>query len=166
MENEILKNLKFDLEQGGLFFKEVRYLLIRPETLMTFQKAVEKEIGEKASQILFQSGFVGGSLSSKKYREVFGFSDLEIVHFMIEMGPQIGWGRFELVTFDPVKKCLTINVHHSPFAKAYGSSSLPVCHFIRGVLSGMSSMIFGGEREGKELSCLAMGDPYCRFKIM
>ena len=166
MENEILKNLKFDSEKGGLFFKEVRYLLIRPETLLAFQKAAENEIGEKASQILFQSGFAGGSLSSKKYREVFSLSDEEIISFMIEMGSQIGWGRFELEKFDPMERQLMINVFHSPFAEAYGSSSFPVCHFIRGVLSGMASMIFGGEIEVKELSCLAKGDPCCRFKIM
>jgi predicted hydrocarbon binding protein len=166
MDNEILKDLIFDPEKGGLFYKEVRYLLIRPETLITFQKAVEKEIGEKTSQMLFWGGYVGGSLSSKKYREVFGLSDLEMIHFMIEVGPQIGWGRFELEKFDPVEKYMTINIHHSPFAEAYGPSSLPVCHFIRGVLSGMASVIFGEEREGKELYCLAMGDPCCRFKIM
>jgi predicted hydrocarbon binding protein len=165
MENEILKNLKFDSEKGGLFFNEVRYLLIRPETLVAFQKGTEKEIGGKTSQILFQSGFEGGSLSSKKYREFFGFSDLEIVHFMIEMGSHIGWGRFDLETFDLIKESIIVNVYHSPFAEAYGTSSLPVCHFIRGVLSGMASLIFGGEKEGKELSCLAMGDSYCRFKI-
>jgi len=166
MQNEILRNLNFDLKKGGLFFKEVRYLLIRPETLITFQKSLEKELAGKASEILFQSGFQGGSLSSQKYKEVFRLSDEEIINFMVKMGSQIGWGRFEADKFDPVEKHLTINVYHSPFAEAYGSSTFPVCHFIRGVISGMASLIFGEEREGKELSCLAMGDPYCRFKVI
>ena len=91
MENRILKNLYFDSEKGGLFYNEVRYLLIRPEVLITFQKEIEKEMGPKAGRILFLSGFHGGNLSSKKYREVFHLSDEEILRFMIEMGPQIGW---------------------------------------------------------------------------
>ena len=166
MENEILKNLKFDLEKGGLFYKEVRYLLIRPETLVTFQKAIEKELGEKASQILYRSGFQGGALSSERYREAFGISDEQIIHFMIKMGPQIGWGRFELERFDPSEKILIVKVCYSPFAEAYGSSSSSVCHFIRGVLGGMASIIFRREIEAKESACLSKGDEYCRFEIM
>lgn len=166
MENKILKDLCFAPEKGGLFYKEVRYLLIRPEVLVTLQKEIGKELGEKANRILFQSGFQGGSLSSKKYREVFHFSDEEIVRFMIEMGPQIGWGRFELERFDPGNKHLLVKVHHSPFAEAYGSSTVPVCHFIRGVLTGMASVIFNKESEVNEILCLAKGDPFCRFELM
>jgi hypothetical protein len=166
MENSILKELSFAPEKGGLFYKEVRYLLIRPEVLITFQKEAEKELGEKAGHILFLSGFQGGSLSSKKYREVFHFSDEEILRFMIEMGPQIGWGRFELERFDPANKSLTLKVYHSPFAEAYGLSQKPVCHFIRGVLSGMASVIFEKESEIMETRCLAKGDPFCRFEIV
>jgi predicted hydrocarbon binding protein len=166
MNNQILKELNFFPERGGIFYKDVRYLLIRPETLAAFQKAIEEEIGEKASRILFESGFQGGSLSSIKYREVFGFSDEEIVRFMMEMGSQIGWGRFELERFDSARNHLVVKVYHSPFAEAYGSSSKPVCHIIRGVLGGMASVVFGREVESKELSCLAKGDGCCRFEIM
>lgn len=165
MENQILKELVFSSKKGGLFYKEVRYLLVRPETLAAFQKAAEEEIGEKASSILYQSGFQGGTLSSKRYREVFGFSDEEITQFMVEMGPQIGWGRFELERFD-AHKILIVRVYHSPFAEAYGPSSKPVCHMIRGVLGGMGSLALRRDIESKEVSCLAKGDEYCRFVIM
>jgi len=165
MENKILKDLCFAPEKGGLFYKEVRYLLIRPEVLVTFQKEIEKELGERADRILFQSGFQGGSLSSKRYREVFNFSEEEIVRFMIEMGPQIGWGRFELERFDPDQKRLIVKVLHSPFAESYGPSASGVCHFIRGVLAGTRSEIFGDRKEGKETYCVAKGDPFCRFDI-
>jgi len=166
MTHEILKGLTFVKEKGGLFYKDVRYLLIRPETLMVFQKGMEEEIGERASQILFRSGFEGGSLSSKRYREVFGLSDEEIIHFMLEMGTQIGWGRFELERFDPIEKHIDTKVFDSPFAEAYRSSASPVCHLIRGVLAGMASIVFGRELEGREVLCLAKGDRYCRFEIM
>jgi len=166
MENKILKDLCFAPEKGGLFYKEVRYLLIRPEVLVTFQKEIEKELGERADRILFKSGFQGGSLSSKRYREVFNFSHEEIVRFMIEMGPQIGWGRFELERFDPGNKDLSVKVYHSPFAETYGLSNTPVCHFIRGVLTGMASVVFDKESEVNEILCLAKGDPFCKFELM
>ncbi len=166
MGNKILKELKFAPEKGGFFYNDVRYLLIRPETLAAFQKAIEKEIGEKASRILYESGFQGGSLSSKRYREVFGFSDDEIVRFMMEMGSQIGWGRFELEGFNSAKKRFFVKVYHSPFAEAYGSSPKPVCHMIRGVLGGTASVVFRTKVEPKELSCLAKGDGCCTFEVM
>ncbi len=166
MDNKILKELKFSAEKGGLFYNEVRYLLIRPETLAAFQKGIEQEMGERASQILFESGFQGGSLSSKRYREAFGLSDEEIVRFMMEMGSQIGWGRFELVRFDSAKKHCVVKVYHSPFAEAYGPSPKPICHMIRGVLGGMGSLVFEKVIESKESSCLAKGDECCRFELM
>jgi hypothetical protein len=166
MDNKILTNLFFTPEKGGLFYKEVRYLLIRPEVLATFQKEIEKELGDRADRILFESGFQGGSLSSKRYREVFHFSEVEIVHFMIEMGPQIGWGRFELKGVDLMKRKFSVRVYHSPFAEAYGPSPKPVCHFIRGVLTGMASVVFGNEAEVKEWPCMAMGNEYCGFQLM
>lgn len=166
MENEILGGINFIPEKGGLFYKDVRYLLIRPETLVAFQKATEGELGEKASRILFQGGLIGGTLSSKRYREIFGLSDQKLIHFMMEMGSQIGWGRFELERFDSNQMYLLVKIHHSPFAEAYGPSSSPVCHIIRGILGGMGSVIFNKEIEAKELSCMAMGDEYCRFEIM
>jgi len=166
MKNRILEELDFLNEKGGLYYEGVRYLLIRPETLATFQKATEMELGGRAQQILYQSGFQGGTLSSKKYREAFGFSDEEIIHFMMEMGTQIGWGRFELERFDPSQEILIVKVYGSPFAEAYGPSSSSVCHFIRGVLGGMASVVFGREVAAKESACLSKGDEYCRFEIL
>jgi predicted hydrocarbon binding protein len=166
MENKILEELIFVRERGALLYEEVRYLLIRPETLVTLQKTIEKELGEKASQILYQSGFQGGSLSSNRYREVLGLSDEKVIQFMMDMGPQIGWGRFELEQFNPSRRILAVKVHHSPFAEVYGTSTSPVCHFTRGVLGGMAATIFSREVESRESECFAKGDECCRFEIM
>jgi predicted hydrocarbon binding protein len=59
-----------------------------------------------------------------------------------------------------------VKVYHSPFADAYGLSSSSVCHFIRGVLGVMASIVFGREIKAKELACLSKDDKYCRFKII
>ena len=166
MENKILKHLSFNAEKGGLYFNEVRYLLIRPEVLVTFQKEIEQELGEKAQLILFKSGFQGGMLSSKKFQALYHLSDTETVHFMLEMGSQIGWGHFELERFDPVKRILSLKVYSSPFAETYGSSKAPICHFIRGVMAGLASFVFQKEVEAKEVECYAKGDPFCKFEIM
>ena len=165
MENEILQGLEWDAEWGRLTFKEVRYLLIRPETLIDFQKAVEAELGERTGELIYAGGYTGGSLSSRRYKEVFGYSDEEIVNFMCRMGGQIGWGRFEVEALDPTAGRLVVRVYDSPFAEAYGPSDHGVCHFIRGVMAGLAAGIFGADVRAVETECAARGDPHCRFAV-
>lgn len=129
-ENAILNDLEYNASAGRLSYKGVRYLLVRPETLVAFQLAVEAEVGpEKCAELMQAGGFTGGVLSARRYREVFGYSDREIAEFMCRMGQEIGWGRFTLVKLDTVKREIVVEVAHSPFAEAYRalrpSSPLP-----------------------------------------
>jgi len=165
MGNAILEALEFDGERGAISFKGVRYLLIRPETLAEFQKALEERIGEEAGELLYGGGFTGGCLSTKKYKETFGYGDGETVQFMMGMGGQIGWGRFQVEEFSPEAKTLIVTVRSSPFAMAYGDSAHPVCHVTRGVMAGMAQTLFGDDVTATETHCLAKGDDRCRFLI-
>ena len=61
MGNAILEALEFDEEKGAIFFKGVRYLLLRPETLAEFQKGLEERLGEEAQEILYRGGFTGAT---------------------------------------------------------------------------------------------------------
>lgn len=165
MNNEILDNLEWDADAGRLSYNDVRYLLIRPETLIDFQKAAEDELANQIDEMLYAGGFTGGSLSSRRYKEVFGYSDEEIVEFMCSMGGQIGWGRFEMIELDGRAGRLVVDVHSSPFAEAYGEADAGVCHFIRGVLGGLGAGIFDADVTAQETQCLARGDTQCTFTV-
>lgn len=165
MKNQVLTALEWDADGGSLTFNQVRYLLIRPETLAEFQKAVEAELGERAGELIYVGGFTGGSLSAQRYKEVFGYDERESVEFMCRMGGQLGWGRFELVELDVAQKRLAVEVVGSPFAGAYGPSARGVCHLIRGVLGGLGAGLFGGDVVARETRCLATGDASCRFVV-
>lgn len=162
-ENQILDELIYDQSSGSLLYKGVRYLLIRPETIAGFQKALVESCGQEAGDGLFEGGYTGGSLSARKYRAIHNFSDHEIIDFMMNMGNQIGWGNFSLERYDPTAKHLCVSVNHSPFAQAYGASSHAVCHLIRGVLAGMASVLFAEECMAEEVECRVRGDESCRF---
>lgn len=165
-DNAILAELTYDPNQGGLFYKDVRYLLIRPETLRDFQKAMEEAVGpEPAGELLAAGGHTGGLLSSKRYKEVFGLSDREAVEFMCRMGGQIGWGAMRLVEVDADAGRLVVEVSSSPFAAAYGPSDHGVCHLIRGVMVGMAEGLFGRPVHGVETRCVAMGHECCRIEV-
>jgi predicted hydrocarbon binding protein len=165
MDNSILAELKFDAARGALLYKDVRYLLIRPETLIAFQKAAEEKLGAGADELLYAGGFAGGSLSAKRYREVFGLSDEQSVEFMAQMGAQIGWGKITIAKFDAAARELVLTVESSPFAVAYGKSSRGVCHLVRGVFAGLASGIFARDVKSYEEECLAVGNPRCRLVI-
>jgi predicted hydrocarbon binding protein/ActR/RegA family two-component response regulator len=164
-ENEILNEIEYDGQKGALHYKGVRYLLIRPETLAAMQKAMESVCGKEAGEIIFQGGFEGGLLSAKKYKELHEFSKEGILDFMVMMGSQLGWGAFHLSLFDPAAGRLTIEVGNSPFAAAYGEASEGVCHFIRGVVSGLATVILGKNITASETSCIARGDRKCSFVV-
>lgn len=165
MTNSILADLKFDEARGALLYKDVRYLLIRPETLIAFQKAAEEKLGEGADELLFAGGFTGGTLSAKRYREVFGLTDQQSVEFMAKMGTEIGWGKLQITNYDSTKRELILTVESSPFAGAYGKSNRGVCHLIRGVFAGLASGIFACDVESREEECIALGHSHCQITV-
>jgi len=68
-KNQILDELNYDQTTGSLLYKGVRYLLIRPETIGGFQKALVDKCGNVVGDQLFEGGYAGGSLSARKYQE-------------------------------------------------------------------------------------------------
>ena len=168
MDNTLLSELKWNADSGALLYNDVRYLLIRPETLMAFQKAVEAEVGrERAGELLYAGGFTGGQLSGKRFQEVFGLNEQQAVEFMCRMGGEIGWGKFEVKKLEIGHSTwrLEVHVHNSVFACAYTRSEYPVCHLIRGVMGGLVAGLSGGEVWAREAACAARGDPDCRFEV-
>lgn len=164
--NEILGEMRYEAERGALTYEDVRYLLIRPETLCDIQKALEKEVGlEIATKLLIAGGRTGGLLSSRRFKEEFQLTDEEAVKFMCRMGRQIGWGAMRLQELDSHKSRLVVEVADSPFAKAYGSADHAVCHLIRGVFAGMAEGLFERKVKSQETKCLCTGNPICRFEI-
>jgi predicted hydrocarbon binding protein len=166
-QESILTDLTSHPEQGALRIKDVRYLLIRPETFISLQKALEAEVGfVRAGEILYLGGFTGGRLSGHKYKQVFGLSDRQAVEFMCRMGSEIGWGCFRLIELDEDAHRLCVEVENSPFAETYGRGAPGgVCHLVRGVLGGLGAGVFGAEVVAQETLCLAKGDGECRFEV-
>jgi predicted hydrocarbon binding protein len=164
MENSILGQLVF--EPGRLTFKDVPYILIRPEVIAALHKGIAAEVGpEKCAEIMQAAGSVGGAKSSQRFKELFGYNEQQIVEFMCQMGGEIGWGVFRLAQLDLEKGQLVVEITESPFAAAYGPAESSVCHLIRGVLTGLGGSIFGGPVSAIETACAAKGDLCCRFEV-
>ena len=163
--NSIIDQLVYDASSGALTYRDVRYVVIRPETIVGFQKTIEKHSLNSAREALFQGGYQGGYLSAAKFKEQQNLSDTETIKFMMTMGAEIGWGHFKLLEYDLENRKLQVRVENSAFAQAYGDASEGVCHLINGVLSGLAAVLFGENCKGSEIECLAKGDRHCVFHI-
>lgn len=165
MKNPILESLEFHEKEGALTFRGVRYMVMRPETLMKMFKAMEKVDGEGCRNAFFEGGREGGRLSSEKFQTSMNLSARETAEHMAKMGGEIGWGRFLIRQLNLEALLLEVEVFSSPFGVAYGPSSRPVCHMISGVLAGLGEVIFKQEVKAQETECTSCGAPSCRFMV-
>jgi predicted hydrocarbon binding protein len=143
---------------GGLRLHGDRYLLIRPETLAALHKAVEAALGARAAECLAAGGRAGGVRATAALEG----APEERARRLAAMGGVIGWGQFTVERL--AADALVVTVRRSPFAEAYGPSSRPVCHLIRGVLESLAALTLDRPAEVIETACAAMGGPECRFE--
>jgi predicted hydrocarbon binding protein len=143
--------------RGGLTLGGSRYLLIRPETLVGLQKAMEGPLGARAAACIAAGGRAGGARATAALD---GTAE-ERVGRLLRMGGEIGWGEFALERLTATE--LAVSVRHSPVAESYGPSAAPVCHLVRGVLESLAAATFGRPSTVVETACVATGAPACRF---
>lgn len=165
-ENEIVRQLAS--APGRLEFRGIRYMLVRPDTITTFQQAVERRMGpEAAAEAMFLGGYTGGGNSARRLGREMGLGARETAEFMARMGGQLGWGdlRVSTLVMEGDGRLLEIEAADSAFAGAYGPSERPVCHFTRGVFAGVAEVLFGEPVRAEESACAAAGAACCRFRF-
>ena len=143
--------------RGTLTLGGARYLLIRPETLVGLQKAVEQALGGGAASCILAGGRAGGAKATASLDG----PAAERVGRLLRIGGEIGWGEFALERLTATE--LAVRVRGSAVAEAYGPSTAPVCHLIRGVLESLAAATYGRPATVVETACAAMGAPACRF---
>jgi predicted hydrocarbon binding protein len=134
------------------------YILIRPETLVGVQKAIEAALGSRAAECLAAGGRAGGA----KATAALDGDAAGRTRRLLSAGREIGWGDFALERLTPT--ALVVSVADSPFARAYGASTVPVCHLTRGVLEALAAAVLERPASMIETACAAMGADRCRFE--
>jgi len=168
MRNPILEMLAFEPESGKIALHGVRYLLVRPETLVAIQRSLEADLGAAAARILEDAGRLGGATSARRFLDAFpDRARSELLDWFCELGTDFGWGRLRL---DPTASdspgSFAIEVAGGPVATAYGEGTAqPVCHLLRGVLAGIGEVLLDGTASVVERSCAAVTPGPCRFVV-
>ena len=143
---------------GRLTLHGAPFMLIRPETLVALQRAMEVVLGPRAASCLAAGGRAGGA---KATQTLDGIGPAR-VEALLKMGAEIGWGEFALERLTPAE--LVVTVRRSPFAETYGKSDGPVCHLTRGVLEALAAVALQRPAAMIETACVAAGAALCRFE--
>jgi len=158
-----------DPKSGILRLSDQPCLILRPEVIVSIQKQLEQTVGGSAKGILYLAGerssdtglkFLGALTS--------GVSEpltMDGAKRIIDASALTGWGRTEIIHFDPDRGRFTVARHNSPIAKAYGPSKKPVCHFLAGWMAGIGRLLVGKELLCEELACVAQGHDRCEFEL-
>src|SRR5277367_1984319 len=155
-----LNRLAFDADAGTLRDGEIRYLMIRDDTLMGLFKNLPEPARAAAFQALADATFEFGSRSAAKYRAS-GAAGAALLDVIVETAPQLGWGVWSFT--ERAADRLTLEVRNSPFVSGHGASQVPVCAPIVGMLRAVSGMVLDGPTLVEEAACAAQGGAVCRF---
>ncbi len=158
-----------DPSGGILRLSDQRCLLIRPEVIVSIQKQLEQTLGGSAKGIMYLSGerssAAGLQLFGALTRENPQPLTLESAKRMIDASALTGWGRTEILAFDPDRGRFSVARRNSPIALAYGPAPKPVCHFLAGWMAGIGGLLVGKELLCTETACIAQGRDRCEFEL-
>ncbi|KYH38256.1 MAG: hypothetical protein AYL30_005460 [Candidatus Hecatellales archaeon B24] len=124
------------------------------------QRALERLFASGAQVILYESGIECGRRSYQRHMK--GKVHAKAVTSALRrLKLMERWGKFKIDLEKGV-----ILVKDSFEADGYGGSDVPVCHFMRGYLTGFFTEYLKKEVKIVEEQCEAQGKPYCLFRIV
>lgn len=156
------ERLSFDAGAGEIRDGEVRYLLIRPDTLMGAFALLPAALRDQALDALARATTEHGAKSARRYQAMGTGQAQELLATIAATAPELGWG---LWTLHPgADGALDLEVRNSPFAAGFGASDGPVCAAIAGMLAAVAGLVAGREMAAREVACAAAGAASCRFE--
>src|SRR2546425_12091737 len=158
-----------DPSSGILRLSDQPCLILRAEVIVSIQRQLEQTVGGSAEGILYLAGERSSDSGVKVLRALTGGVSLPLTmdgaKRIIDASALTGWGRTEIIHFDPDRGRFTVARHNSPIADAYGPSKKPVCHFLAGWMAGIGRLLVGKDLLCEELSCAAQGHDHCEFEL-
>ena len=163
MTESFRERLEWVPDRGELRDRDIRYMLIRPDSLMgLFQNLGERE-RTAAFAAFLQSVAEHGRGSVESYRDLGAEEAEELLQTTAETAGQLGWGLWAIEA-DAAAGSLLLTVRNSPFAEGHGPSDVPVYSAITGVLKALTELIYGKPATCEEVHCVAQGNSDCRFE--
>lgn len=161
------RELVMNERQGTLSAYGARFLLIPVKLIHSIEDRLTESFGPvTATSFQYEIGREGGAqyihLAQKAGFSIKTPSDVQRI--ASSLGTLDGWGKLEIIAFDPAKKFARIRWKNGVSVRNKQGKT-PVCHFGRGILTGAVGEIFGTRLESIEVSCQGKGDSFCEAVI-
>ncbi len=172
-KQDLINQIRFDVENGKIWFCEQRMLLSHAYALWRLREDLVESLGkERAKRFFMRYGYYAGVQDAETAKKVRPYSDPKDA-FLV--GPQLHTTR-GMVKVTPIT--LDIDIEHGKFygvftwedsfevayhKKKNGISQEPVCWTLLGYASGYSSYFMGKQIAFTETQCEAMGHTHCHI---
>ena len=165
----IRRGLRHD-PAGGLILNGQAMILLPRHFFCYIMEQVEAVAGPDAFAAIYRrAGFDGAVTFCRRYREVRGCSPREAVEGYLEEMSLRGWGRYEILRFDPEECRLDVLLHDSALAHARieGARHEVWAAAMEGAMAFLAESLGSARRpEGREVAPLAADPPgACRIEV-
>ncbi|MCC4265989.1 sigma-54-dependent Fis family transcriptional regulator [Oceanimonas baumannii] len=170
---DLIAGIRFDDEQGKIWFNEQRMLLIHAAVMGLLRKELIETLGvQRARRFLMRFGYHSGMKDAEIARKVrphiareecfmagpqmHGIRGMvKVVPTRLELDMDLGHFHGEFDWFNSYEA----DVHQHEF----GQAEEPICWTLLGYASGYTSYFMGQTIIYKEVGCAATGDEHCRI---
>ncbi|MEM4701006.1 MAG: V4R domain-containing protein [Candidatus Bathyarchaeia archaeon] len=173
---DFVKNAKIIKPQGkGVLFDDYFFPLVAAgERAVVFRKTVyeallngvRERFGTAGEAMLYYQGFIIGAEAYDYYVKMAKSSTLEaLVAVAKAINMTLGWGIIDNVEIIPEKGHAKLCIYQNFECELGIGKGKPQSQFYRGAIAGLFTRFFGKDVEVEETKCIAVGDPYCEFKV-
>ncbi len=150
--------LKF--KKGSIEFLTQDVILVPVDWVVTMHKKLEKSNSEN---FIYYTAKEMGIRWFKGLYQSYKISAEDVIKWGINTLGVAGWGITSAPEINLKDKICTFILEEAAESKAFGRVGYATDHFVRGSFASGAKVLFGGECDAVELTCMSEGAPFCKF---
>jgi len=142
----------------------ISIVLLNRNSFSNLIRTMYEEMSDVGMSFMFYQGKLLGSKDAEVFVEHIWTIDQDTISEILNILLAHGWGIPKLIKFSSSEVIVHLYDSFESLVMAK-KSERPMCFFIKGYIAGLLSTILKKEVHVEETKCIAMGDPYCEFRI-
>ncbi len=157
------KHLFLDVHHSSLEFFNERVVLFRVNWLVGIFSDIYRRWGTGGRVFIYHLGFEGGREAYEAWRKRLKLEGKDLIEAALDIIQSLGWISSYSYSLDLEDKIAIIKLENN--FECSSSKGMEGSQFLRGVLAGFFTGMFGSECSVDERKCISRGDPYCEFLV-
>ena len=155
-------DLLMDADHFPLVEHGERIIAFMANSFIDVEKTFIGMMGKGGETALYVGGRAAGKTTASMLKAWGAVTKERVLEAICKFSLSHGLADAKIQEFDETSGSVKVILHDSVEACMYSvRQSAPVCHFIRGMISGVLEEMFGRKADAKETQCAATGAPYC-----